>query len=89
MSPHRLEPDNKKALHLQGLLEDTANGIRTRVTAVRGRRPSPLDDGGVVLDDLAEAIKGPWLPGSSPRDSQRGCRCDIFAGPPTRMWRNW
>ena len=25
---------------------DTANGIRTRVTAVRGRRPSPLDDGG-------------------------------------------
>jgi hypothetical protein len=25
----------------------TANGIRTRVTAVRGRRPSPLDDGGL------------------------------------------
>jgi hypothetical protein len=29
---------------------NTANGIRTRVTAVRGRRPSPLDDGGVVLE---------------------------------------
>jgi hypothetical protein len=26
---------------------NTANGIRTRVTAVRGRRPSPLDDGGM------------------------------------------
>ena len=28
------------------LLVSTASGIRTRVTAVRGRRPSPLDDGG-------------------------------------------
>ena len=26
----------------------TARGIRTPVTAVRGRRPGPLDDGGVV-----------------------------------------
>jgi hypothetical protein len=25
----------------------TATGIRTRVSAVRGRRPSPLDDSGV------------------------------------------
>ncbi len=25
----------------------TPNGIRTRVTAVKGRRPSPLDDGGI------------------------------------------
>ena len=29
----------------------TPNGIRTRVTAVKGRRPRPLDDGG--LDYLA------------------------------------
>ncbi len=27
----------------------TATGIRTRVSAVRGRRPSPLDDSGGVL----------------------------------------
>ena len=28
----------------------TATGIRTRVSAVRGRRPSPLDDSGGVSD---------------------------------------
>jgi hypothetical protein len=38
------------------LTMSTANGIRTRVTAVRGRRPSPLDDGGQVL--AVEASKG-------------------------------
>jgi hypothetical protein len=26
----------------------TPNGIRTRVTCVKGRRPRPLDDGGLV-----------------------------------------
>jgi hypothetical protein len=40
----------------------TATGIRTPVSAVRGRRPSPLDDGGRTRDTLAT---GPLL--SSPR----------------------
>src|SRR5205807_1210218 len=30
-----------------GAFTSTATGIRTRVSAVRGRRPSPLDDSGV------------------------------------------
>ena len=29
-----------------GFLSRTPNGIRTRATAVKGRRPRPLDDGG-------------------------------------------
>ena len=33
---------------MQGLLR-TPNGIRTRATAVKGRRPRPLDDGGLDL----------------------------------------
>jgi hypothetical protein len=31
----------------------TPNGIRTRATAVKGRRPRPLDDGG-----LSESLRG-------------------------------
>src|SRR3712207_4751454 len=31
---------------VKGLSEGTATGIRTPVSAVRGRRPSPLDDSG-------------------------------------------
>src|SRR2546428_4633745 len=34
-------------------LRDTATGIRTPVSAVRGRRPSPLDDGGLGAASLA------------------------------------
>ena len=30
-------------------LTSTPNGIRTRVTCVKGRRPRPLDDGGSCL----------------------------------------
>jgi hypothetical protein len=57
----------------------TANGIRTRVTAVRGRRPSPLDDGGVVLSDPVEAIKGLQSRGFSLRRP---------GGPPVRYLRS-
>jgi hypothetical protein len=39
----------------------TATGIRTRVSAVRGRRPSPLDDGGPA-DDCSRAPQGPLVP---------------------------
>jgi hypothetical protein len=35
-----------KSLTLAGFPVNTATGIRTRVSAVRGRRPSPLDDSG-------------------------------------------
>ena len=38
--------ETTKAPHLQGSAS-TATGIRTPVSAVRGRRPSPLDDGGL------------------------------------------
>ena len=42
----------------------TANGIRTRVSAMRGRRPSPLDDSGARSS--TEASKAP---GASPPDA--------------------
>jgi hypothetical protein len=32
------------------------NGIRTRVAALKGRSPRPLDDGDQIADDM-----GPWL----------------------------
>jgi hypothetical protein len=44
--PDSLNPGSAGAVFV-----DTANGIRTRVTAVRGRRPSPLDDGGALKLD--------------------------------------
>jgi hypothetical protein len=37
----------QKNPRISGGFLSTATGIRTRVTAVRGRRPSPLDDSGV------------------------------------------
>src|SRR5579864_9723622 len=37
----------------------TPNGIRTRVTALKGRRPRPLDDGGST--DRGEARLAGWL----------------------------
>jgi hypothetical protein len=39
----------RKARDKQGF-SSTATGIRTPVSAVRGRRPSPLDDGGASAD---------------------------------------
>jgi hypothetical protein len=46
-----------------GALLSTATGIRTPVSAVRGRRPSPLDDGGSGPDEPSNpsAIVGPSL----------------------------
>ena len=43
-----LHDPNKRTLHLQREV-GSANGIRTRVTAVRGRCPRPLDDSAGVL----------------------------------------
>ena len=34
---------------LNGLFSCTAYGIRTRANAVKGRRPRPLDERGIVL----------------------------------------
>lgn len=42
----RRSPPSKKKTPLGGALISTATGIRTRVSAMRGRRPSPLDDSG-------------------------------------------
>ena len=38
--------ENEKTPRCAGLPRGTATGIRTPVSAVRGRRPSPLDDSG-------------------------------------------
>ena len=51
------------------------NGIRTRVTAVKGRRPRPLDDGDLVSVDRSAVGDGrtirPWLSGGplAPEDA--------------------
>ena len=50
----RLISINKKALagkKLQGL--STAYGIRTRATAVKGRRPKPLDERGISVNSVS------------------------------------
>ena len=45
----------KKALHEGELDFDGApNGTRTRVTALKGQCPRPLDDGDAVQDSIAE-----------------------------------
>jgi hypothetical protein len=43
----------------------TATGIRTPVSAVRGRRPSPLDDGGQRRASVAMGLQNslPFCPG--------------------------
>ncbi|MEA2528321.1 MAG: hypothetical protein QOF73_5548, partial [Thermomicrobiales bacterium] len=38
----------------------TATGIRTPVSAVRGRRPSPLDDSGAGVPDIADSVRRTW-----------------------------
>jgi hypothetical protein len=68
---------------------NTANGIRTRVTAVRGRRPSPLDDGGLVpRTAFSRLSKGRHRadPRTGPAQPASGA---ISSLSPTRMWRNW
>src|SRR6202012_55063 len=39
-------PSKRENPRTYGGIVSTATGIRTRVSAVRGRRPSPLDDSG-------------------------------------------
>src|SRR5688572_25877919 len=51
-------PENPR---FTGASVSTATGIRTRVSAVRGRRPSPLDDGGPA-DDCSRGLEGPLVP---------------------------
>src|SRR3954451_9221819 len=46
----------QKTLHLQGFCS-TATGIRTPVSAVRGRRPGPLDDSGRELRRISVATR--------------------------------
>jgi hypothetical protein len=63
---------SRKALQMRVY---TANGIRTRVTAVRGRRPSPLDDGGPVSPRGIEASK------PSPSDALQTANRNRFPAP--------
>jgi hypothetical protein len=80
------QPLKRETPRRYGAKRHTANGIRTRVTAVRGRRPSPLDDGGQY--ERFEASKAmPHIPAGGGR--RRG-RAGAISSPLTaRMWRNW
>ena len=40
------------------LHQSTAYGIRTRATAVKGRRPKPLDERGIKILKFSEATGG-------------------------------
>ena len=53
-APVNAAPETRNA-RLSGALLNTATGIRTRVSAMRGRRPSPLDDSGA--NSCVEATK--------------------------------
>src|SRR5271157_1113603 len=44
--PFPQRPERQENARFLGRLVSTATGIRTRVSAMRGRRPSPLDDSG-------------------------------------------
>src|SRR5829696_8414699 len=65
--PGGAAPGNDET-RLAGGLRGTATGIRTPVSAVRGRRPSPLDDSG--RNRLRRVAKGVRLRGLEP---PRGC----------------
>jgi hypothetical protein len=49
-------PTNAESPALAGLSVSTATGIRTPVSAVRGRCPSPLDDGGASAARIAKGF---------------------------------
>ena len=53
----------------------TPNGIRTRVTALKGRRPRPLDDGGAPPEDT-----GAPPPGQPPGGGRSRPSCALLAG---------
>lgn len=61
----------------------TATGIRTPVSAVRGRRPSPLDDSGEEAGILARPGGGLRREGGSAVEA-RSVNCLL-----PRLWRNW
>ncbi len=85
------QPLKRETPRRYGAKRHTANGIRTRVTAVRGRRPSPLDDGGageIEASRAASLLSGSRRGGSGRPVGNSGASCDIFV-PPARMWRNW
>ena len=55
----------------------TPNGIRTRVTCVKGRRPGPLDDGGPP----PSGARAPYRRGTPPRlPGDRWLRCRAVEG---------
>ena len=76
----------------------TATGIRTRVSAMRGRRPSPLDDSGAQSDCTRLAKGHPTAGFADRRDSSGASKLVLRASPDGalsshfksgRMWRNW
>ena len=54
-----------RALLLLGVTasQGTPYGIRTRVTALKGRRPRPLDEGGQNRISPGYSQRGHWEPG--------------------------
>ena len=93
-------PQNDENPHVLGGFRSTATGIRTRVSAMRGRRPSPLDDSGAQSvgsrlakrSERAPLARGSHADGlrrvrSSARLVHRGALSSLARR--TRMWRNW
>jgi hypothetical protein len=86
----RAAPETRKAPYPRGA-SSTATGIRTRVSAMRGRRPSPLDDSGAqsAASRLAKRSGRHQPPALSQRRARSAGRrqgrrgsCDIFASRP-------
>src|SRR5262245_53773303 len=77
--------ERRNPLHRAGF-GSTATGIRTPVSAVRGRRPSPLDDGGwmrqaILAGGGASALASDMLAPFNGRWS-REVGCESRAVPP-------
>src|ERR1700681_3666341 len=68
----------------------TPNGIRTRVTALKGRRPRPLDDGGWTDQGLRRlagrlaALTGSFRPREAANPNLQACPGPRPRGPPAR-----
>src|SRR5918997_8877 len=60
VDPKRVS-DLGKPRACRALLGSTATGIRTPVSAVRGRRPSPLDDGGPSVGHGSDRPDAPTI----------------------------
>jgi hypothetical protein len=63
---------------LRYFVERTPNGIRTRATALKGQRPRPLDDGGLLdirtIDPVDDPRQHRGFRGRSPKRPRRGGR---------------